>query len=345
MAKTTASTLTLFVRHHDTILSVEIDPAASIQDLYDDIAIQIGRLDFRVSFAGIPIDKEQDDLLSDIGLANEAVVDVSAMPLWQAMIWTFSEMIAGEWPTQIWEDAERCRLERDPEIYRKSCSDEAICCDPKWTQWLQCIDGKLDSITIHRGQNAGLLEGPLYFEYLPRSVTRMTLTNHLITAIELETLSNVKSLKYLDLRDNDIHDVTFENMTQCPLEWLNLNTNPIRTIDFQGISQSKLRYLDLRGLEIGELGRVSNLEELRMSHIPRENAYEYLLKYHSFVPGVREFVEAKTPMDLAQDIEQEMPLNMTLSWIIGGISVLIMLIAVVTNMVFLYWTRKIKNIS
>ena len=331
--------LSLWFRNQETLIPIEIDSSASINDLYQRIGQELNRTDFRLTFAGNLIEEEQGSL-ADVGLSNEAVIGIiSEMPIWESMQRIFGDILVDKEQVRWWKAAKRCRLGLDLEL----CSEDAICHSPIWTAYdfIECQHGKVVRIKMDRA-TPYRLRGTLNLDHIPRSVQLLSLLEKSIAAVHFKGLSNGKSLIILDLHENPIttinlrelkgsslemlylysneisgtldlgdlqgsnlkglyltgnfiSDVTFGNMTDCPLEALDLAMNPIQRINFGGIIQSKLTYLNL-GLWSHErhlLQRVQQISELKEAQIAGGDTFQYLIEHHSHVPGVASVPEVK----------------------------------------------------
>ena len=177
--------------------------------------------------------------------------------------------------------------------------------------------------------------------------------NQISGTLALSDLSETK-LTDLYLPNNQIAHLTFEGMSPCSLTRLDLSGNPIRTMNFIGI-----RHLNLNSFEPGDqlhlLDRVRGFMELKDAQIRNDRFYHYLLNHHSSVCGIREFVVADQqqgglespnysnrsplPSGEQQNVE-EAPLDMTLSWILISIAVLMVLGSIAVNIYICYITPK-----
>ena len=122
--------------------------------------------------------------------------------------------------------------------------------------------------------------------------------------------------------------------------------NPIRTMNFIGIRRLNLISLEIQVYQQHLLDRVQGFGELKDAQIENDYMYHHLLDHHSAVPGICEFVVAAQhsnpsplPSGRQQHIEQA-PLDMTLSWILISIAVLMALGSIAVNIYICYITPK-----
>ena len=243
-------TLTLWLTNQDELQSLEIDSAASIQDLYQQTSEEYPGTRFTLSFAGNQIEKGQGSL-ADAGLCNEAVIDIHfEMPIWQSLQQTFGNMLVKREQVEWWIAAEQCRFG----INITSCSDEAVCRDPIWTNYgfVYCnTEHEITAIIVNR-YTPFQLNGTLNMEHFPRTVQAMSISGQYIPTVDFQGLSNdkaVKALEYLVLDRNQITAVhNLNKVKESSLEELNLSFNEIsgvfRVADWVG-PHSKLLHLDL----------------------------------------------------------------------------------------------------
>ena len=75
-------TLFLCFRHYGELTPTETHSSATVNDSNEQIGQELNGDNFRLIFAGNPFEKEPG-LLVDIGLSNEAVIEIiSEIPIW-----------------------------------------------------------------------------------------------------------------------------------------------------------------------------------------------------------------------------------------------------------------------
>ena len=240
--------LSLWFRHDGELTPIEIDSSATINDLYQRIGQEVNRNNFRLTFAGNPIDKDRGSL-ADIGLSNEAVIDIiSEIPIWESMQRTFGDILVNRESVEWWKAAEQCRL--SPHL--ESCSDEAICNSSVWTAYdfIECQNGKVHRIKMDRA-TPFKLRGSLSLDDIPRTVQLISLLQKSIGTVDFKGLSNGKSLIILDLHENRISELNLKDLDGSSLEMLYLYSNEISgTFDLSDLKGSNLKELYLTGNNI-----------------------------------------------------------------------------------------------
>ena len=259
--------LTLWIRDQIECKSIEIDASASTQDLYDEVGHQLN-CTFRLSFAGLAIDKQQGSL-ADVGLSNEAAIDIiSEIPIWESMLRTFGDNLVDKEQVEWWKAAEQCRLNPVGK-HLDSCSDEAICQNPIWTNhvFIRCHNGKVHRIRVD-SETPFKLRGHLNLGSIPRTVEWLSLFKQPLTALNFNGLSDGKSLLYLYLTNCQIEEINLKELVGASLLRLHMNNNRITgRLDLGDLSGSNLRELYLQG------NRITDITFYNMNNSPLQELY------------------------------------------------------------------------